>query len=61
MDDMVGIASALPALGPETAARLEKALGATDVSTPDMAAQAALLAKRDALLALAASGPELRA
>lgn len=52
MEDMVGIAKALPSISPATAARLEHALAGTDVSAPDTARQAGLLAKRDALLAL---------
>lgn len=53
MDDMTGIASRLPVMGPATAARLERALAITRV---DGAAgqQAELLAKRDALLGLLA-------
>jgi beta-N-acetylhexosaminidase len=53
MDDMIGIAKALPALSDEAAARFERALAATDSGKADLARQAALLAKRDALLALA--------
>lgn len=51
MDDMEGIAKALPAMGAKTAARLERALADTRV---DGAAgrQAELLATRDALLGL---------
>lgn len=52
MDDMVGIARALPAMSGATAARLERALAGTDARLPDMAAQAALLARRDTLLGL---------
>lgn len=52
MDDMIGIATALPAMGAETAARLDRALAGTDVSHPPVDEQPALLAKRDALLAL---------
>lgn len=52
MDDMIGIATALPAMGAETAARLDRALAGTDVSNPPVDEQPALLAKRDALLAL---------
>jgi beta-N-acetylhexosaminidase len=47
MDDMVGIAAALPALSGEAAARLERALAASDQDKGE-----ALLAKRDSLLAL---------
>jgi len=54
MDDMVGIAEALPALSGEAAVRFDRALGATDPAKADLAAQGELLAKRDALLALAA-------
>jgi beta-N-acetylhexosaminidase len=54
MDDMVGIAKALPALSGEAAARFDRALAATDPAKADLATQPALLAKRDALLALAA-------
>lgn len=52
MDDMVGIAKVLPAMPAVTSARLDRALAATDVTAPDLAPQAALLAKRDALLGL---------
>ena len=55
MDDMVGIARALPAITPQGAARLERALVGTGPGTGtafDAARQAALLGKRDALLAL---------
>ena len=53
MDDMTGIASRVPVMGPATAVRLERALAITRV---DGAAgqQAELLAKRDALLGLLA-------
>lgn len=61
MDDMTGIARALPAMTPVTAARLERALAVTGVSPPDMAAQGALLARRDALLALVGETAEARA
>jgi beta-N-acetylhexosaminidase len=55
MDDMVGIAERLPTMREETAARLERALAATaDLAGPaKLAAQAALIDKRDRLLALA--------
>lgn len=55
MDDMVGIAHALPVMRDATAARAERALAGTrDFAEPiDMAPQAELTAKRDALLALA--------
>jgi beta-N-acetylhexosaminidase len=53
MDDMVGIAKALPAMSEATAARIERALADTRVPSDLTADQGALLAKRDALLALA--------
>jgi beta-N-acetylhexosaminidase len=52
MDDMIGIASALPAISAPAATRLDRALAGTDVSAPALGEQAVLLAKRDALLAL---------
>ncbi|MFZ9396146.1 MAG: beta-N-acetylhexosaminidase [Erythrobacter sp.] len=52
MDDMVGIAERLPAMSAETAERLERALAGTGVVAA-IADQKELLAKRDALLALA--------
>ena len=56
MDDMIGIAERLSTMRAETAVRLERALADTpDFSTPvELAAQSALLEKRDRLLALAA-------
>ena len=54
MDDMIGIAEALPAITPEAAARLDRALApTTDFAGPLPGDQAALLDKRDRLLALA--------
>jgi beta-N-acetylhexosaminidase len=54
MDDMRGIAAALAPLGEAGAARLAHALDGTDVAPVDPAGRrAALVAKRDALLALA--------
>lgn len=50
MEDMIGIARALPAMGEETANRLERALARTHVPADDISAQAGLIAKRDALL-----------
>jgi beta-N-acetylhexosaminidase len=50
MDDMVGIAGQLPAMGEETAQRLERALASDGGAAGD---QAELIAKRDSLLALA--------
>jgi len=52
MDDMEGIAEALPAMSGETALRLEHALGAADDGTA-AGNRAELIAKRDNLLALA--------
>ena len=53
MDDMVGIARLLPAMTDAAAARLDRALAATDPARGELARQPELLAKRDALLALA--------
>jgi beta-N-acetylhexosaminidase len=53
MDDMVGIASLLPAMSETAAARLDRALGTTDPGKGDKGRQGELLARRDALLALA--------
>jgi beta-N-acetylhexosaminidase len=53
MNDMVGIADALPALSGVAAQRFARALAATDPDKADQARQPELLAKRDALLALA--------
>ena len=52
MDDMIGIASRLPGMNPQTASRLERALDGTrlDGAQGD---QSALLARRDALLGVA--------
>ncbi|PZU57787.1 MAG: beta-N-acetylhexosaminidase [Sphingobium sp.] len=52
MDEMTGIANALPDIRPESRARLDRAM-ATISGTPDPAPLDALLARRDALLALA--------
>ncbi|PLK25497.1 beta-N-acetylhexosaminidase [Novosphingobium sp. TH158] len=52
MDDMVGIARACPTMRPESAERLERALAPTCVPADRTADQAALFARRDALLAL---------
>ncbi len=52
MDDMIGIAEALPAMSATTSARLERALAGTRIVERPEGDQAALLAKRDALLAL---------
>ncbi|MGN6496643.1 MAG: glycoside hydrolase family 3 N-terminal domain-containing protein, partial [Tsuneonella sp.] len=51
MDDMIGIAARLPAMAPETAERLDRALAGTGGAAA--ADKAELLAKRDSLLALA--------
>jgi beta-N-acetylhexosaminidase len=53
MDDMKDIAEALPAMSGDAAARLERALAATHPGKADLGLQGELLAKRDALLALA--------
>lgn len=53
MDDMVGIAKVAPAMKPETAARLERARAVIRAPADRTADKPALLAKRDALLALA--------
>jgi beta-N-acetylhexosaminidase len=53
MGDMVGIARRLPTMSEATAARLERALAATDPAKGDIGLQGELIAKRDALLALA--------
>jgi len=50
MDDMVGIAGAVPVMGEATAERLAKALAGTRIE-PDAPRHAELIAKRDALLA----------
>jgi beta-N-acetylhexosaminidase len=57
MEDMVGIAKALPTMTMASTVRLERALAPTaDFSAPsDMTPQADLIAKRDALLALVPS------
>lgn len=53
MDDMAGICAVLPTMSEATAARLDRALAGTRIAA-DIAPHAAeLLAKRDALLALA--------
>ena len=51
MDDMAGIADRLPALSPQAAERLDRALAAA--GTPTSADRAELVATRDALLDLA--------
>ena len=54
MDDMVGIAHAVPVMGEQGLARLDTALAATGDALPD-ADHASLIAQRDALLALRAA------
>ena len=52
MDDMIGIADRLPAMSPLMRQRLDRALHGTGVEV-EVGLQRELLAKRDALLALA--------
>ncbi|MEZ5708266.1 MAG: beta-N-acetylhexosaminidase [Blastomonas sp.] len=52
MDEMIGIAGCLPPMRAETRARLDRVCAAIGVQ-PDVSRQAELIAKRDALLALA--------
>ncbi len=56
MADMEGICNVLPAMSDATAARLDRALADTRIAPAVAPEQAELLAKRDALLALAESG-----
>lgn len=53
MDDMAGICAALAPMSEATAARLDRALAGTRIADTIPEERAALLAKRDALLALA--------
>ncbi|MEM7688051.1 MAG: beta-N-acetylhexosaminidase [Pseudomonadota bacterium] len=53
MDDMAGICDVLPAMSDAAAARLDAALEGTRIAPSIAAEQGELLAKRDALLALA--------
>lgn len=53
MDDMAGICNVLPAMSDATAARLDRALADTRIAPAIAPEAAALLAKRDTLLALA--------
>lgn len=53
MDDMHGICGVLPAMSNTTTARLDRALAGTRIAPEIAPEQAELLAKRDALLALA--------
>ena len=52
MEDMIGICDALPDMSAKTHARLERALSATSIARQPLGDQGALIAKRDALLAL---------
>ena len=53
MDDMIGIAAELAPMSDDSAARLTRALEATDIAPVDLAERhGALVARRDALLAL---------
>lgn len=54
MDDMQGICDVLPAMSEATTARLDRALAATRIASAIAPEHDELLAKRDALLALAA-------
>jgi beta-N-acetylhexosaminidase len=53
MADMEGICNVLPAISEATAVRLDRALAPTRIAPAIAPEQAELLAKRDALLALA--------
>lgn len=53
MDDMEGICAALPSMSDATAARLDRALAGTRIAPAIATEHGDLLAKRDALLALA--------
>lgn len=55
MDDMTGICQVLPSMSDATAARLDRALAGTRITAETGSQAAQLLAKRDALLALAGS------
>ncbi len=55
MDDMTGICQVLPSMSDATAARLDRALAGTRIAAETGSQAAQLLAKRDALLALAGS------
>ncbi len=52
MDDMIGICNVLPTMSAKTHARLDRALAATTIVRQPQSDQGALIAKRDALLAL---------
>ena len=52
MDDMVGICNLLPVMSAKTHQRLDRALAATRIAHHPASDQSALIAKRDALLAL---------
>lgn len=53
MDDMTAMAAVLPPLGDKGRARLDRALAGTSIAADGAGRKAALLAKRDELLALA--------
>ena len=52
MEDMIGICEALPDMSAKTHARLERALAVTSIVRQPLSDHGALIAKRDALLAL---------
>ncbi len=52
IEDMIGICDALPDMSAKTHERLDRALAATSIVRPPLGDQGALIAKRDALLAL---------
>ena len=52
MEDMIGICDLLPNMPAKTHERLDRALAATSIVRPPLGDQGALIAKRDALLAL---------
>ena len=52
MEDMIRICDALPDMSAKTHERLDRALAATSIVRPPLGDQGALIAKRDALLAL---------
>jgi beta-N-acetylhexosaminidase len=52
MEDMIGICNLMPVMSGRTRARLDRALATTSIARQPLSDQAALFAKRDALLAL---------
>jgi beta-N-acetylhexosaminidase len=52
MDDMIGICNALPAMSAKACERLDRALATTSIGDHPASDQAALIARRDALLAM---------